>query len=135
MFDQPFELQLVTPEKVVFSGDVRVVSAPGSEGGFQVLRSHAPLLTALDAGRIRVRDTNDAEIDYATSGGFLEVRDNLVTILAESAEISGSIDIERAKRSKARAEERLHNPPPGLDVERARASLARAVNRIKIAQG
>ena len=134
MFDNPFTVELVTPERVIFHGDVRVVTAPGSEGGLQILRNHAPLLTGLDTGRLKLRDTEDTVVNFATSGGFLEVRSNLVTILAETAERADQIDVERARRSKERAEERLRSRHMDIDFDRARASLARAINRLNVAQ-
>lgn len=134
MFESPFTLELVTPERVVFRGEVTVVSAPGSEGGFQVLRNHAPLLTALDLGRIRVRLPQGNEVDYAVSGGFLEVRNNVVTILAETAEPAAEIDVERARRARERAEGRLHIGQEKVDFDRARNAMLRAINRIKISQ-
>lgn len=134
MFDNPFTLELVTPERVVFRGEVRVLTAPGSEGGLQILRNHAPLLTALDTGRLKIRDAQDVTVSYATSGGFLEVRNNLVTILAETSERADQIDVERAQRSKERAEERLKGAKEDVDFERARASLLRAINRLKVAK-
>ncbi len=132
MYDHPFTLELVTPERVVYRGEVNVLTVPGSEGSLQVLRNHAPLLTALEIGRIRIRDAKSAEIDYATSGGFLEVRNNLVTILAETAERADEIDAERSRRAKERAESRLHIGQHDVDYDRARGALQRAVNRINI---
>ncbi len=134
MFDKPFTLELVTPERVVFRGDVVGVTSPGVEGGFQVLKNHAALLTALDVGRIRLRNAQQNESSYATSGGFVEVRDNVVTILAETAERAEDIDVARAERARERAEARLHHPEADTDIERARAALIRALNRLKVAQ-
>jgi F-type H+-transporting ATPase subunit epsilon len=134
MFDKPFTIELVTPERIVFRGDVMVVSAPGVEGGFQVLKNHAALLTSLEIGRIRLRGTPEGDTIFATSGGFVEVRDNVVTILAETAERAADIDVARAELSRERAHERLRQPVPGTDIDRARVSLDRAINRISVAQ-
>ncbi len=86
MFDKPFALDIITPERTVLSTQAVSVSAPGVEGGFQVLFQHAPLLSALEIGRVSVRSADGTEQVYATSGGVLEVRDNKVLLLLETAE-------------------------------------------------
>jgi|SRR5579883_194422 len=135
MFDNPFTFELITPNRTLFSGEVRSVTVPGVMGNFQVLRSHAPLLTSLEIGKIQLRDKNDAKHDYATSGGFVEVKNNVCTLIAETAEPVDAIDLERAKRAKERAEQRLKaQRSEHVDTERARNALLRAVNRIKIAE-
>ncbi len=133
MADKTYFLEIVTPQKVVFSGSVLSFSAPGVEGGFQVLTHHAPLLTMLSVGEVKVTEPSGSITHYATSGGFVEVRDNKVLLLAETAEIASSIDVSRAEAARERAKDRLARKDPGIDIERARASLRRALNRIKIA--
>lgn len=133
MYEKPFKLEIVSPERVVFSGDATSFSAPGVQGGFQVLVNHAPLLSSLEAGEIKVKTMDGADVRYATSGGFAEVRGNRVVVLVETAERADEIDTERAAASKARAEERLWFTGEGVDVERARASLQRALNRLRVA--
>ncbi len=132
MTGKEFELQIVTPKRVVYRASVESFSAPGVVGGFQVLHSHAPLLSLLKVGEVKVRDAEGSESRYATSGGVVEVRNNKVVMLAETAERSDEIDVERAKLSATRARKRLAERPEGVDVERARVSLLRAMNRLKV---
>jgi len=127
-------LEIVTPERVVFSGDVRFVVAPGVDGELGVLPGHAPLVTGLKIGVVRVQKEGK-ETRFAVSGGFMEVRDNRVIILAEAAEREDEIDVERAKAAKKRAEERLQARSPDIDIARAELALKRALNRLKVAGG
>lgn len=128
-----FALEVVTPERVAYSGPVSSLQAPGSEGSFGVLAGHIPLLTALQIGRLRFVEEGGSEVQMAVSGGFVEVGRTQVAVLAEAAERLEEIDIERAKASRRRAEERLARvQEEQVDVARAQAALARAVNRIRI---
>ncbi len=125
-------LEIVTPERKVYSKDVRMVVLPGSEGEFGVLPNHAPLVSALKIGIIRVHHEGKVT-KIAVSGGFVEVRDSKVTVLANAAELSDQIDVERARAAKERAEQRLASPGPEVDMVRAKAALQRAINRLKAA--
>jgi F-type H+-transporting ATPase subunit epsilon len=130
-----FKLSVVTPEKTVFEQDVRSIVAPGSEGYLGVLSNHAPLITALNPGTLAVVDVNGDEAFYSISGGFLEVSNNIATILADSIEIPDEIDIDRAQAAVERARELLlKRASLDVDTERAKGSLERAKNRLKIAQ-
>jgi F-type H+-transporting ATPase subunit epsilon len=133
MADKTYFLEIVTPQKVVFSGTVLSFSAPGVEGGFQVLTHHAPFLTMLSVGEVKIVQPDGTTSHYATSGGFVEVHDNKVLVLAETAELASSIDVTRAQAARDRAKERLAKKDPGTDIDRARGALHRAVNRLKIA--
>ena len=135
MAEKAFTLEIVTPKKVVFRGDVTSFSAPGVVGNFQVLRSHAPLLSATTVGLVKVVDAAGKETSYATSGGFVEVNDNKVVMLAETAERADEIDVQRAEAARDRAKERLGGKRSEIDVERARLALHRAMNRLKVAKG
>lgn len=128
-----FSLDIVTPSATVFSGIVQSFSAPGIVGGFQVLHNHAPLMSEIGVGEIKVVDDAGKQTRFATSGGFVEVRDNKVVMLAETAERSDLIDTERAKRAKDRAAARIAEKNSALNEERAHVALARALNRLKIA--
>ena len=127
-----FTLDIVTPTRTVFSGDVESFSAPGVLGGFQVLYNHAPLLSSIAVGRVKVIDVAGAELHYATSGGFVEVNENKVILLAETAERADEIDVQRAEEAKRRATERLESEER-IEEDRARAALARALNRLRVA--
>ena len=132
MAEKNFQLEIVTPRKVIFSGEVASFSAPGVVGGFQVLKSHAPLLSSIAVGEVKLADAAGQEFRYATSGGFVEVHENKVIMLAESVERSDQIDAERATAARDRAQKRLDAKQEETDMERARASLLRALNRLKI---
>ena len=126
-----FALEVVTPERVAYSGQVANLQAPGSEGSFGVLAGHIPLLTGLHIGRLRFIEENGDEVQMAISGGFVEVGCEQVAVLAETAERIEEIDVERAEAARQRAEERLAQVQEGVDVARAEAALARAINRLR----
>src|SRR5579859_6766560 len=105
-----FPLELVTPERLLFAENVQSVRAPGVEGSFGVLAGHAPLLTELMTGLIKVTLANGAEELIATSGGFMQVSREKVIILADSAELSTEIDIERARLALDNARKMLELP-------------------------
>jgi F-type H+-transporting ATPase subunit epsilon len=133
MADKTYHLEIITPKRIVFKGEVTSFSAPGLEGGFQVLHSHAPLLASLKIGRVKLRVAEGNEFHYAISGGFVEVRENHVLLLAETAERTDEIDAQRAKSSRDRAQKRMAEKKSDIDFERARFALYRALNRLKIA--
>jgi F-type H+-transporting ATPase subunit epsilon len=126
-------IDIVSPGGSVFKGHASGVIAPGSEGSFEVLNNHAPMIAAFGVGTLVVKTRAGADIDFATSGGFVEVLNNTVSILAETAEPIDGIDIERAKAAEARALERL--AASGQDKTRAAAALERARNRLRAAMG
>jgi len=133
MADKAFNLEIVTPKKIVFSGSVTSFSAPGVVGGFQVLKNHAPLLSNIAIGEVKLVDESGQESRYATSGGFVEVHENKVMLLAETAERSDEIDVARAEAARERARKRLAEKTTGTDIDRARLALFRAMNRLKVA--
>jgi F-type H+-transporting ATPase subunit epsilon len=126
-------LEIITAEREVYSDDVDVLVAPGSEGELGILPHHAPLMTALQPGEIRVRKDGE-EVFMAVSSGFLEVMDNKVTILADTAERSDEIDEARVQEALKRAEERIQMHSSDMDLERAVASLRRSQARLKVVQ-
>ncbi|MBI1806126.1 MAG: ATP synthase F1 subunit epsilon [Ignavibacteria bacterium] len=134
MADKVFKLEIVTPRRVLFSGDVVSFSAPGVVGGFQVLYNHAPMLAAIGIGEVKLREPHGDEVRYATSGGFVDVKNNHVVMLAETAERSEEIDKMRAESARDRALKQIAEKESEHDVERARVELERAVNRIHIAE-
>jgi len=133
MTDKVLQLEIVTPRRIVFKGEVTSFSAPGVVGGFQVLYNHAPLLSSLKIGEVKIKNVNGTEFHYAISGGFVEVRENHILLLAETAERTDEIDAERAKASRDRAQKRMAEKKSNIDFERARFALYRALNRLKIA--
>ena len=128
-------LEIVTPDQVVLSTDVDYVGAPGVDGEFGVLAGHIPLLTALSIGTLVYRIGNKDYMAFI-AGGFAEVADNKISILAQAAELADNIDVERAEKAKARAEERLQNArqQDGIDIARAENAMKRAIMRLKIAK-
>jgi len=126
-------LEVVTPQEAIVSEEVEIVVAPGSEGEFGALKGHTTFLTSLKLGTLRYKDANGKERLLFINGGFAEVLPNKVTILAESAERRKNIDVTRAQKAKARAEERLAAKTADLDFSRAEAALRRAIDRIRIA--
>ncbi len=133
MANKNFQLDIVTPASTVYSGEVQSFTAPGVVGNFQVLFNHAPLLSAVGVGEVKVIDKSGIKLLFAISGGFVEVKSNKVILLAESAERSDEIDTTRAEKSKKRADERLTVKDKSLDPDRARIALYRSINRLKIA--
>ena len=127
-------LEVVTAERLVLSEDVDMVVAPGIDGELGILPNHAPLMTMLQPGELRAKRSGE-EFDLVITGGFLEVRPDRVIVLADAAERSDEIDIERAEAAKRRAEEWLsQRHVDGLDAARAEAALRRSMTRIKLAQ-
>jgi len=127
-----FPIELVTPERIMFSEEVQAVRAPGIDGSFGVLAHHAPLLTELTVGLIKLTLANGQDAYIATSGGFLQISHDKVIILADSAELSDNIDVDRAKAAATLARQKLELP--GEDAETLRLELLRAENRIRVAQ-
>jgi len=129
------KLEIVTPDKAVVNEDVNIVMAPGSLGEFGVLIGHTPFLTTLKTGIIRYTDAQGTDQYVFVSGGFVEALPDKVTVLAESAEKTEEIDVERAKAALERAEKRLEEArtKEDIDADRAKAALERAVVRINLA--
>ncbi|TYO96567.1 F0F1 ATP synthase subunit epsilon [Desulfallas thermosapovorans] len=125
-------LEVVTPEKKTYSQDIRFVVLPGTEGELGILPEHAPLVTSLKTGLVRVQHEGKT-LKIAVSGGFAEVRNSRVTVLANAAEREDQIDVQRAQAAKERAEQRLASGGSDIDVVRAEAALKRALNRLKAA--
>lgn len=126
-------LEIVTAERVVYSDEVDVLVAPGIEGELAILPRHAPLLTILKPGEIRV--VKDGEESYmAVSGGFMEVMANKVTILADTAERVDEIDVQRAEEALKQAQERIEAAPAEADLERAMAVIRKSQARVKVAR-
>ena len=130
----PLKVDIVTAERLVYSEEgVDEVVVPGSEGELTVLPMHAPLLTMIKPGVLRiVKGAEDVEM--AVTGGFLEVRDDRVTILADAAERAEEIDVVRAEESRRRAERLIQERVSEEDLARAAAALQRALIRLKAAE-
>lgn len=128
------KFELVSPERIVYSDDgVDVVIAPGADGELGILPNHAPLLTALGIGELRIRKGTEEE-SFAVHGGFLEVLENKVIVMADVAEYAEEIDLARAEAARERAERRYRERPDGLDIARLQAALRRSRVRLKVAR-
>ncbi|MDO8530811.1 MAG: F0F1 ATP synthase subunit epsilon [Dehalococcoidia bacterium] len=129
----PIRFELVTAERIVFQDDVDVVIVPGVEGELAVLPRHAPLLTVIQPGEIRLRKKGE-ESSIVVTGGFLEVRPDKVTVLADAAERAEEIDASRAEAAMKSAEERMKGKLAPEDLRLAESALRRAVVRLKVAR-
>ncbi|MFK7846263.1 MAG: ATP synthase F1 subunit epsilon [Rhodothermales bacterium] len=125
-------VDIVSPTGSVFKGEAERVRAPGIQGAFEILHNHAPMIAAIELGPLFITLPSGDRISFATSGGFVEVLNNTVTVLAETAEPASEIDIERAKESEARALEQM-NSGDEAEKRRARQSLERA--RLRMSMG
>ena len=127
-----FHLDIVTPEKTVYSGEIVHFQAPGVDGSFGVLARHQPMLSALGIGRVGFREADGTERVLALGGGFADVSGDGATILAEAAEFGDEIDVERARAARDRARDRLNARTPDVDADRAQAALTRALWRLRV---
>ena len=107
----PIRCEIVSQDRTVFEGDVDIVTLPGMDGEMGILPRHAPLLTTLKFGLIKVRAKGQEQV-FTVAGGVAEVQPDIVTILADAAENVEKIDVERAEAAKRRAEEILKQGPP-----------------------
>ena len=128
-------VEVVSPDRTAFRGEARSFRAPGIEGAFEVLRGHAPMLAATGVGQTVITTTSGERVTIATSGGFVEVLDDRVIMLAESAEPTSEIDVERARAAEERAREHLAQSQSAEEREAAQAELDRARNRLRSSMG
>jgi F-type H+-transporting ATPase subunit epsilon len=126
-------LDVITAEREVLSDEVDLVVAPGSQGELGILPSHSPLMTTLKEGELTIRKGGE-DTYLAVTGGFLEVMDNVVTVLADACERSEEINEERAQEAVRRAQEQIDARPSDMDLERAMASMRRAQLRVRVAR-
>ncbi len=130
----PLQLEIVTPERQVYSDTVDSVQVPGSEGELGVLPNHAPLVSTLGVGELRFRK-GGVEESFAIVGGFLQVRPDKVVVLAETADMASEIDLEKAQEARREAERALESGyHEGADLAAARAALQQALLRIRVAE-
>jgi len=128
------KLKIATPERVIYENEIQQVSIPTMDGEITVLPNHVPLVSVLQAGEMRISD-KDGEQVMAISGGFLEVRgQNEIVILADNAERATEIDIERAEKARARAEELMRQEKATEDIDFAKLQVVidREMNRIRV---
>ena len=140
---EALQVDIVTPDEHAYQGSANGVRVPGVEGSFEVRKDHAPLIAALGIGPLVVKtkdaheyaDMHNDRIVFATSGGFLEIVENKVTVLAETVEPASEIDVERAETAEERARRRLEDGANGDEREEHEAARERARNRLRVAMG
>jgi F-type H+-transporting ATPase subunit epsilon len=130
----PLRLEIVTPERLAFEEDVDSVNVPGIEGELGILPHHAPLVSTLGVGELRIRRGGTEEL-FAIAGGFVQVRPDKVVVMAEMADIAAEIDVEKAQEARREAERALEGGyQEGADLSAARAALQQALLRIRVAE-
>ena len=130
----PIQLEIVTPERLVYEDEVDSVNVPGIEGELGILPHHAPLLSILGFGELRIRK-GGAEESFAIVGGFVQVRPDKVVVMAETADLAAEIDLEKAQEARRDAERALETGySEGADLSAARAALQTALMRIRVAE-
>ena len=131
----PLLLEIVTPERLAYSDMVDAVNLPGIEGELGVLPHHAPLVSMLGVGELRIRKGGQEEA-FAIVGGFLQVRPDKVVVMAETADMASEIDLEKAQEARRSAERLLEGAAPTdtADLAAARAALQQALLRIRVAE-
>jgi F-type H+-transporting ATPase subunit epsilon len=128
------QLEIVTPERLAYADEVDSVQLPGSEGELGVLPHHAPLVSMLGVGELRIRKGGSEE-SFAIVGGFLQVRPDKVVVMAELADLASEIDLEAAEAARREAERAIEQGfEEPADLARARAAMERALLRIRVAE-
>lgn len=125
------KVSVVTPDGPVYESDVEMVSTKAKSGELGILPGHIPMVAPLAIGTVRLKKEGNTEL-VAVTGGFLEVRPDKVTVLAQAAERGVDIDVARAQAAKERAERRLQSKEADIDMQRAELALQRAINRLKV---
>ena len=126
-------VSILTPERVVYESAAEFVVFPAMTGEMGILQNHVPVLAQLGLGEVRVQNQGKTEI-FAVLDGFAEVRNNKISIFAETAEMAEEIDAERARQAADRARQTLRAAGPERDLEQAEAALKRALVRLRVAQ-
>ena len=130
----PLLLEIVTPERLAFSEEVDSVQVPGIEGELGILPHHAPLVSMLGVGELRIR-RGGTEESFAIVGGFLQVRPDKVVVMAETADLASEIDLGKAEEARREAERALESGyHEGADLSAARAQLQAALMRLRVAE-
>jgi F-type H+-transporting ATPase subunit epsilon len=130
---ETFQLEIVTPEKMVVRDQAEEMQIPGKNGYLGILPGHAPLISELAVGEISYRNGGTTH-HLSVAWGFAEVLPDKVTVLAETAERADEIDVKRAQEAKQRAEERLKSGSTDVDFSRAEIALQRAETRLDVAE-
>lgn len=127
-----FHAQLLTPNGSLFDGEIIGMKVPGSAGNFEMLHNHAPIVSTLTIGKVEILKADDTTLSYAVSGGFVEMNDNQVTLLAEDAVESADIDADEVRKTLTEARVRLKENPK--DREKIQKEIEKAKNLKKVAE-
>lgn len=127
-----FHAQILTPNGSLFDGEVSGVQVPGSEGNFEMLFNHAPIVSTLTIGKVVIKKEDQSERVFAVNGGFIEMSDNQMTLLAEEAVEASKIDVEEARAARDAAKNKLSSKEG--DRTSAEKELAEAANKLKLAE-
>ena len=128
------KLEIVTPERLAYSDEVDAVIVPGADGELGILPHHAPLVSTLGMGELRIRK-GGLEESFTIVGGFVQVRTDKVVVMAETADLAAEIDLEKAEEARREAERALETGyHEGADLAAARAALQQALLRIRVAE-
>ncbi len=128
------QLDVVSAEESIFSGRVESIQVSGSEGDLGINAGHAPLLTALKPGMVRIVKQHGEELVLYVAGGILEIQPHAVSVLADTAVRGEDLDLSAAEEAKRRAEEHIANPGANFDYAEAASELARAIAQLKVIQ-
>ncbi len=127
-----FQIEIITPKRVLYQNHILAAFIPGILGNFEILNGHAPLISSMAIGEIRVREEDGYEVAFAAGGGFAEVHDNKVLIFAETCEKASDIDINRAKQTNERILQNMIDRA-SYDPDQMLQAIRRSINRIRIA--
>ena len=134
MSDTLLKIEIVTPKQTAYKGNGQAITLPGTLGPFQVLVNHAPIISSLEIGAIKIIDEEGEDIYFATNGGFAEIKNNVVSIVVETAEPAAEIDIAKAQTTLAQAEERVALTSDKLLKGEEKIIIAQAKNRIRVVE-
>lgn len=135
MAEASFHIEVVTPERLIYSGDAVSATAPGRLGYFGILANHLPMVVELGLGELTIKQTDGKTVQMALVGGFFEVSANKAIVLADGGELAAEIDLNRARVAADKARKALEDlENHSIDRELMRAALARAETRLKVAQ-
>lgn len=129
-----FQFEVVTQDRTVVLTEVEHVLLPGEDGKFGVLANHLPMMAALTLGILEFGPLKGKRRKIALGGGFMEMNNNRLTIMANTAELAEDIDVLRAKQAKERAEQRIAGQKADIDFARANLALRKALLRIQVAE-
>ena len=130
-----FQLEVISPERVFYTGEVEMVELTTTEGDIGILAGHIPLTTIVAPGVLTISEPENQTREAAVLEGFMEITQEKVTILAQSCEWPDEIDVDRAKEARDRAERRLKSSDANINMARAELALRKSLVRLELAEG